>query len=169
MTRRTITTGVARISALLLLFAVAGCSNHPAMNGTEVDEEIVVIPQVIRVPPLEQASRGENPRDLLEFGLALGRSGKHTEAAEWFLDASRIESRESAWAVACLSESAYQSLLADDVAAFRNAVESIKKHQNRWAELAPDPMTEAMIVLYELGTVDADQSSVPFKYRYLFR
>ena len=140
--------------------ALAGCTTNPSINtAPEVETQIVEIPAFIHVPSLGEAPHGEDPVELMEFGLALAKAGKHGDAGNWFMEVAGISSREERWAVACATEAAYQFLLADDLPGFQKAIETINNSQGKWTRLAPGQMTETMLAIAEVAkgnTVNLD-------------
>ncbi len=135
-------------SAILLLVGAAiisGCAAPRPVTDPTLSTVLVEIPPVVHVSSLTTAPHGESPQDLMEFGLALGKAGRHQEAGDWLMEISSQPSDEDAWAIACCTEAAYQYLLADDREDFLEAATAIRSYQGRWTSLAPDPMTSLML------------------------
>ena len=146
---------------LVTVITITGCTPPKPVTDPALSTVLVDIPLVVHVSSLTTAPHGESPQELMEFGLALGKAGRHQEAGDWLMEASSLASDEDAWAIACCTEAAYQFLLAGNRDEFLAATEAIRTYQGRWTRLAPDPVTGLMLGIADLMEGNPTGARIP--------
>jgi hypothetical protein len=146
---------------LVITFAITGCTAPKPLTDPTRSTVLVEMPPVVHVSSLTTAPHGESPQELMQFGLALGKVGRHQEAGDWLMETASMASDEDAWAIACCTEAAYQFLLADNRDEFLSASEAIRTYQGRWTRLAPGPMTGLMLGIADLMEGNPTGARIP--------
>ena len=153
-------------SIVLALFALytAGCSQGPPIGvRTDPGADLVTvsIPASLDIIPSATVTMAHDVDDLYRTGLALNRAGRHRAAGDWFMEAAVLESEGDEWTAACASAAACEYLQCGDITAFNRAARTVEGALGRWGTLAPPPLAELVVALYQAASGDADTVSMP--------
>jgi hypothetical protein len=108
--------------------------------------------------------KNENdPQQLINFALSLAARGRHNESAGFFQEAAaKFLSEDNDLAVNCRAAAANEYLLAGDIAAFREAVQGLKKEMSRFQSAAVDKQTATVLALGDIALgVDKPAPTTP--------
>ena len=120
---------------ILLILSVAvllpGCKSVFGPDDDSSQYTAVIFSENEQVKPLGRIKDKNNPKDVIDFARSLSKTGRYTESAEIYLDASRkFKSKSGNFEVDCQTSAVCEYWLAGDLNSAQTELELLENNQD---------------------------------------